>query len=605
MYSVSLFNGAVETVIHYPSADKDTPHLLTLPFKESLSQAEQLSFSIPYGNPGYSIVEGLVTKVKVIDTRDNSVVFSGRALNTKDGMSSDGKFINQVTCEGAMSYLCDSQTRRWNFLNQTPTQILTYLLDQHNLKVDVSKKIYVGTIQKTQPITIDTNYETTLNAIVTKLHNILGGDLKVRETAGILYLDYLTSQGANNGVKVQIGINAKQMIREYDPADVVTRVIPLGYGEGINQLDIKAVNGGIEFIEDATAMAKYGVIEGLVTNKDLQNASTLKIYGETVLAEKKQPKLIIDTAMVDRSVLVQYSMEKYGLGDTLQVVADIVSINVSARVIERERDLINSPWDPTLTISTRTITLSDQMIDLKQRNLTLEQAPQGNTCIFPIQAAENADLGNPIRLDLDIPAETININRVSINLHGRKYRAYEKGMAAGGSSSSTTATSSSGGSSTPTSDPSSATSTDASSASSTAGEDPHRHWKEGDPPDPDRTGWAVTTHNHSIPHTHGIGHTHGVSIGSHQHTVPIPSIPEHAHAIDYGIFESTFPLNTRIKVNGIDIGLNFGDGSSSFDEYNLDITSHIFIGNNKIEISTEQNGRIEAIIYSQIFIQSK
>ena len=63
-----------------------------------------------------------------------------------------------------------------------------------------------------------------------------------------------------------------------------------------------------------TAKVKYGIIEDIVTNKDIQNASTLMIYGQTVLAEKKQPKLIIDTAMVDRSVLEQYSLEKYSLG---------------------------------------------------------------------------------------------------------------------------------------------------------------------------------------------------------------------------------------------------------------------------------------------------
>lgn len=618
MYKVVLINDGVETIIHYPTSDKDSPRLLNLPFKESLSQADQLSFSIPFGNVGYGLVEGLVSKVKVIDTRDDSIIFSGKVLNTKDGMGADGSFINQVTCEGALGYLLDTQTRRWHFANQTPTQILTYLLNQHNSKVDASRKIYVGTIQITQPITIDTNFENTFNAIVTKLKNILGGDLRVRETSGILYLDYLIGQGLNNEVKIQIGVNAKQLIREYDTCDVITRAIPLGYGEGINTLDITSVNSGIEYVEDATAKVKYGIIEDIVTNKDIQNASTLMIYGQTVLAEKKQPKLIIDTAMVDRSVLEQYSLEKYSLGDTLHILANQMNMDVYARVIEREMDLIISPWDTKLVISTRPITLSDQMTSLKQRNMTLENAPQGNTVIFPITKADNADFDSPVTFDLDIPNETININRVYINLHGRKFRAYEKGLSAGGSSTGTsssgggsTQTSSSGGASTTSSGSSSSTSTDASSSSTTTGETFHRHWKEGDPPDPDRTGWAVSTHNHDIPHTHGISHTHSVSVGNHTHSVSVPdhshqlTIPSHLHEILNGIFESTFPLNTKVKVNGVDIGVNYGDGSSAFDQYNLDITPHILIGNNKIEISTEQNGRIEAVIYAQIFIQSK
>lgn len=615
MFSVSLFNGAVETVIHFPSADSSDPHLLNLPLKESLSQAEQLSFSMPFGNPGYYIMEGLISRVKVIDTRDDSVIFSGRVLNTKEGMGSDGSFINQVICEGALNYLVDSQTRRWNFTNNTPFEIIEWLLNTHNAKVEANKQIQVGTIQLTQPITLDTNYETTLNTIITKIRNILGGDISVRETAGVLYLDYLTAQGANNEVAIQIGVNAKQMIREYDPTDVTTRAIPLGYGEGINQLDITSANGGIEYIEDVTANAKYGVIEQTVINKDIQNAATLKIYGQTVLAEKKQPKLIIDTAMVDRSVLEQYNLEKYRLGDTLH----IVDYDVYARVIERDRDLILSPWEPTQVISTRPITLSEQMVDLRQRSSTLEQSPQGNTVIFPIQAQENADATHPITLDLDIPQEAININRVYLNLHGRKYRAYETATASAGASTETstsgggsTATSTSGGSATPSSAASSAATTEASNTSTTSGgEGPHSHWKETDPPDPDKTGNAVIQHNHNMPHTHNMPHNHTVTILAHAHDVVIPfhdhglTIPGHSHAITYGIYESTHPKNSKIKVNGVDIGLNFGDGLTPFDGYNLDITPHISIGNNKIEISTEQNGRLEITCYSQIFIQSK
>ena len=49
-----------------------------------------------------------------------------------------------------------------------------------------------------------------------------------------------------------------------------------------------------------------------------------------------------------------------------------MNMDVYARVIEREMDLIISPWDTKLVISTRPITLSDQMTSLKQRNMTLE-----------------------------------------------------------------------------------------------------------------------------------------------------------------------------------------------------------------------------------------
>lgn len=588
MYQVSLFNGEEETIIH--SIDSSAPHILNLNLKESLSNPEQLSFSLPINNPGFNKIEGLTTKVKVTSLNDNKVVFSGRIIPYKDGMTSEGKFNKIVTAEGAMAYLIDTSTRRWNFTNKTPAEIIQFLLNQHNSKVDASRKVYLGTIEVTQPITIDTNFETTLNAIVTKVRNILGGDLRVQERSGVLYLDYLRAQGANNNVEVRLGYNLKEIVREYDPTDIISRAIPLGYGEGINQLDITKVNGGVEYVDNSVSISKYGVIEGIVTNKEIQNADTLKIYGYTVLEEKKQPKLTYTQSALDLSVLTGHENEKYDLGDTLHTLVDILNIDVYSRVVERERDLINEPWNPRLTISTRPISLSNEIIDLKQRNLTLENAPQGNTCIFPLMKAENADSSHPIEFDLDIPQEAININRVYLNIHGRRYRAYEKNVIGSASSISTSGPSSKSSSSTYPGEALSSSNIDEYLVKTPLVQvsDTFPH------------GWVELTkdtmaHKHSFEypgHYHNIEHTHNM-----EHT--------HENSLDYGIFEGSYPNNVKIYINGINFGVSYGDGSNPFDYYNLDITQYIHIGNNKIEITTTQNGRIDAVIYSQIFIQSK
>ena len=383
MYRVIIINNGVETIINESTAETAAPHLIKIPFKESLSLPDVLSFSLYSNNPGYDLIEVLITKVKVIDTTDDKVMFVGRAMPVKSNMDSNGFFYKEVVCEGAMGYLNDSQTRRWNLKNQTPTQIITYLLNAHNAKVDTSRKIYPGVINVTQPITLDSNYETTLNTIISKVRNVLGGDLKVRETDGLLYLDYLVAQGEDNGIEIKLGYNMKSLIEEYDPLDIVTRGIPLGYGEGINQLDIKKVNGGLEYLDNIISIAKYGVIEGLITNKDIQNADTLKIYCNTVLAEKSQARLTISVTSLDLSVLSGHVNEKYENGDNIKVLNEFMNIDALARVIEREFDLL-APQDKKLTIATRPIKLSDQIIQLKQRNLSLENAPQGNTCIFPV-----------------------------------------------------------------------------------------------------------------------------------------------------------------------------------------------------------------------------
>ncbi|MPM58486.1 hypothetical protein SDC9_105317 [bioreactor metagenome] len=275
-----------------------------------------------------------------------------------------------------------------------------------------------------------------------------------------------------------------------------------------------------------------------------------------------------------------------------------MNVDVYARVIERERDLINNPWDPKLTISTRPITLTNQIIDLKQRNLTLENAPQGNTCIFPLAKAENADNSHPIEFDLDIPQEAININRVYINLHGRRFRANSKDVKSGGGTA--LATNSGGG-----------------TTSSSNGEHTHLMFTIEPLVIPELTPYEkllrsadgdslmsckgqISTHGEL--YTKGSSGDHSHTVDSHEHDV---EIPDHVHMQSYGIHEGTYPKNVRVIVNGTDIGVSLGDGENGFDEYNIDITNKVSRGNNKVSINTEQNGRIDAIIYSQIFIQAK
>jgi hypothetical protein len=99
-------------------------------------------------------------------------------------------------------------------------------------------------------------------------------------------------------------------------------------------------------------------------------------------------------------------------------------------------------------------------------------------------------------------------------------------------------------------------------------------------------------HEHDINHQHDIDHTHGMD-----HT--------HDNSLVYGIYEGTYPNNVNIIINGQSFGVSYGDGSNPIDYMNLNITPFVHKGNNKIQITTSQNGWIDATVYSQIFIQSK
>jgi phage minor structural protein len=569
LYQVSIYNNEIETTIHFP--EPTAPKVLALPLSEKLSQVDNLTLTIPYNNPGYNQLTELVTKVKVINTRDNSIRFSGRVLNVRSSMDEEGQFAKEVIVESGLGYLNDTYQRRKTLTNITPTAILQNIIDYHNSLVEDGRKFYLGNVDVLQPVTVDYNYETSLNAVI-KLRNILGGDIEFREVDGKNYIDYLKTVGANNEVDVRLGYNMKSIMQEYDPTDLVNSVIGLGYGEGVNQLNLIGYNGLIsDSVDDIDSINKYGKIEGILTDLDIQNKDTLYQKCLTVLQEKKQPKLTLECSMLDLSVLTGHDFEQFNKGDTLHIINEVMGIDVYARVIELEAELLE-PWNPWIVISTRPIRLSDQIVDLKQRNMSLENAPQGSTCIFPLMKAENADSDHPITFDLDIPKETININKVYLNLHGRRYRVDSKDASAGGAYNKSQMTSTS--------------------------DFPTEKTDQAVYSSEDIAMSSMPGHHYHYTTQYILNHKHSVSI-------PSISIPSHSHPQVLGIVEGTFPLNVKVRVNGFDIGVNYGNGSSTFDEYNIDITPYVNIGNNKIELTTEQNGRIDAIVYSQIFIQAK
>lgn len=671
LYRVIIINNGDETIVNEPIANQDAPKVTAGDYHNILSQPDSFDFTIPIMNPGWGKIKGLKTKVKVIDTRDNSVLFTGRVVPYKDREDSSGVFDGQSTCEGALGYLNDSLTRRWHLANKTPTEMLQYFLDKHNSTMgnDSSRKIYLGIVEPSIAITVDTNFETTLNAIITKLVNILGGDIRVQEREGILYLDYLNSIGEDREVSIIMNENMNSITRENDPSDLCNRLICHGYGEGINQLDIKSVNNNIDYVEDEDSIAEYGVIEGHYTNSEIQNAYTLMKAGETALKDSKQPKVTLDTSMIDRSVLEEYSFEKYNLGDTLHIINSILDIDVYARVTE-EKFSILSPWNKDIVISTRPLGFIDQIVELKQRTASIENAPQGSTYIDTFGYAENIDASHSFQLPIWLSPDILNVNRVRLHVDSQKYRAYEKGLAGGGGTTSTTGpsskttsdsggqstqTSSSGGSSTQTSSSagqSTQTSssggggTQTSSISSGLSSVLVKSWEDvlGVRQAPDNLGqeYVPVTENGSTPsvdlwwfhHTHNIDHSHDVTIPNHTHTVTTPAhthsvdipahthsveIPNHSHGMDH-THSISIPDHTHAIEYGIfedtyptDVQIKINGqvipdiSLSEGGSLDIDISHYVGIPGEtyNLEVTSSRNGRVNVWVSIQAFIQIK
>lgn len=362
MYRVSIFNNEIETVVHYPSSNQDDPHVNKLPLKEGLSVVDMLSFSLYPNNQGYDKVFELTTKVKVIDVRDGSIRFTGRVLNINNKMDSSGIVYKEVSCEGALSFLNDTKLRGSTYYGNTLTDFLSQILSVHNAKVEASKRIQVGAVNIPGSVYHTCEFKTTLAELML-VRDDIGGQIRIRETNNILYLDWADSFQLTV-LEVTLGINMKDMVVSKDITSLGTRIIPIG----ANNLTIETVNGGLDYLEDVGARAIYGVIEKTVEYKDIEDAGILRSKCLNELSYHTQPSYVLTSNALDLSYITGNKAEQFALGTRLHLVNPLMGVDATYSIVNIDLDLL-TPYNPNLTISHRPVTISNAINDLRQSSI--------------------------------------------------------------------------------------------------------------------------------------------------------------------------------------------------------------------------------------------
>lgn len=362
MYQLSIFNNGVETVVHYPSSNQDDPHVPKLDLKEGLSSVDSLSFSLYPNNQGYDKVYELITKVKVKDLRDNTIRFTGRILSIDEKMDNSGEIYKEIGCEGALGYLNDIKQRGSSVVANNPYDFMEQILNNYNSKVENDKKIYLGYSDVPGQVIHTYTYKTTLAEILEVKENI-GGHIRVRETNGVLYMDWLQSFD-QNVVEVSLGVNMKDMIISRDITSLGSRIVPIG----ANNLTIESVNNGYDYIEESTAMSLYGSIEKVVEYKDIEDPTILKNTCIADLPNHTQAVYVLKSNALDLSFITKVRQDQFVLGKPLNIVNRYMGVNALYSIVELSLDLLQ-PYNPTLTIANKPITMTSSISDLRKTTI--------------------------------------------------------------------------------------------------------------------------------------------------------------------------------------------------------------------------------------------
>ena len=365
--------------------------LVSATVSKSVSAYDSFTFTLDPSHKLYAIIKPYKFFVKVTRPDQNKVLFEGRVLTYSDSMDTSGIIQKVAVCEGLEGFLHDSAQSWREFHDTTPKDFLQALIDEHNKQVEDYKKIRLGDVTVTNSTDnvyrfVDDTKDTYEN-IQDKLVSRLGGELRIRNEDGFLYLDYMPQIGGTASQKIKLSKNLLSSSRNIDPTEVITVLKPLGATQerqtdeesGVTEvssprLTIADANNGNIYLRDEDLISEFGIRAKAETWDDVTTADTLLSKGKAYLASQKAIKYEIQLSYIDLSY-IKDGVSMFNCGDTVTVENSIQGLEIDERIIAMSIDL--------LQVQNTTMTLSNDPVALNfYRNSTSKTAESEKNAFY-------------------------------------------------------------------------------------------------------------------------------------------------------------------------------------------------------------------------------
>lgn len=582
-----------------------------VPVRRTVNELWVAGFSLPKSD----VKNALCDHMNYIDITSESGRYYGlyRIMPKETKMSATEESI-EYSCEHVFSTLLDDVMPGYHQLSgMTTASAINYILG-----LQETQRWVLGTCDFTRYFEYAFENENGLLAPLLSLPKSF--DLPYEFTFDTtVYPWQLNLIQPSNVVKSECrwGKDIKSFSDVSDPSSIVNYIVPLGAGEGVNQLTIESVNGGLNYLKDDASITKWGKCSYIWIDKRFTSAQSLKENAQSLLELWKAPTISFSCESVDLSILPEYALERKLLNSVTRTVID--GEEYEARIISESIADLSKEYEVKYTINNKLDDISTTQTDLKRKQQVNDAYSQGATNILAFSYHDNADNDTPAIISFFLDDDVVNVNTCELTYETKKFRAYSQATQGGGA---TTTTSSSGGGSSATSSSGGGTSTSTSSGgggSTTADTNVFAGYMDSTSLVAAPTGVEhrhafnlipeVFTHNHDVTIP---GHAHDFSVPEHSHDVDIPNhnhditLESHTHSVQHGIYElEAMPTALQIKVDGTVIQLT-ALTSERFNivDYLSKTDGRIVRGKHTIEILPNALARIEADIILRVFIQS-
>ena len=338
MYIVTIHNGDISTEIH-----NEHHKLFSGNVVQGINTIDSFTFSVFPGNPAFGTLRDFTTLVSVYNTARQRYEFQGRVLYSAPQMSDKGLLTQETICESYLGFLCDSQQEYVAEGSWQIEALLRHILDCHNSQLEGYKHFRLGEIEGVE--TFDAVYvgiqrENTWKTIKEKVLDNLELELRVRQSDGVLYLDFVKKLGETKSTEIALSKNMKSIIKEKNPSTFITRLIPLGakIEDTEDRVDITSVNAGKNYIDDAEAIAEYGLHVGYVEFDDITLPENLLFRGSVWLRVNNKVNIKYSITALDLSLL-GLDADDFDVGNTYPIKNALLGIDDRARINKKTIDV--------------------------------------------------------------------------------------------------------------------------------------------------------------------------------------------------------------------------------------------------------------------------
>lgn len=339
--------------------------LTGLQVKVSATSSGTATITMPPGHPAMEYFTSYKTLVTIY--RRGLLLFRGRALYATD----DFYNCRTITCEGERGFLQDSVVRPYLY-QDSPAAIFQDLIANHNSQVDAAKTFVVGTVDATS---LDENDYIRLESmsaeqtadVIEKLVERVGGYIVFNTNDdGLRVINWYADPGYRSGQVIEFGKNLLDFSRTGSSTELATAILP--YGAEVEEVDeetgetttrritIESVNEGLDFIQDAEAVALRGFIMRPVYWDDVTEPINLLRKAQQTLAASKNIVTTLRLSSVDLSVLDK-DIDTFQVLDLVRVRSKPHNVDDDFLLTDRSYDLLD-PGQDSITLGKEIATLT-------------------------------------------------------------------------------------------------------------------------------------------------------------------------------------------------------------------------------------------------------